>query len=253
MLSLVGLGLWDEKDLTLRGFERARKADKIYLESYTSKWHGKIENLEKIFEKNVVQLERNDLEEKAKKIIEEAKDLNIVILVPGDPLIATTHSSLLLEAKKEGIKTEVIHNASIYSAIGETGLHVYKFGASATIPFPEKTGEILPVSTYETLEENKKRNLHTLLFLDIMGERNMSPNEGMNIMLKTEEVMKKKAFTEDTYIIILGRAGSEKPLMVYGKVKNLLGKDFGGPPFVIIVPGELHFTEREYLQIHRID
>ena len=254
MLILIGLGLWDERDLTIRGFETARKADKVYMETYTSKWSGNVKNLEKILEKKIIQFKRRDLEEKSNELIEEARKSDVAILVPGDPLIATTHSSLIIEARKRKVKTKIIHNSSIYSAIGETGLHVYKFGASATIPFPEKTKEMLPVSVYELLEENKKRNLHTLLFLDVIAEKKkfMSPKEGMEIMLKTEEVVNHKIFTLNTPVIIFGRAGSENPLIVYGKVKDLINRKLGDPPFVIIVPSKLHFTEKEYLESFRV-
>ena len=36
MLYLVGLGLGDEKDITVRGLEVVRSCDVIYLEAYTS-------------------------------------------------------------------------------------------------------------------------------------------------------------------------------------------------------------------------
>ena len=36
MLYLVGLGLGDAKDITVRGLEIVKKADKVYLEAYTS-------------------------------------------------------------------------------------------------------------------------------------------------------------------------------------------------------------------------
>lgn len=250
MLTLIGLGLWNEKDITIKGFERARKADRVYVELYTSKWHGDLKNLEKIFDKKVEVLKREDLEEDSDKILQEAKEKNVVLFVPGDPLIATTHASLLMDAKRKRIDTEVIHSSSIYSAIGESGLHIYKFGATATIPFPEKTSELFPISTYETIRENVKRGLHTLLLLDVISEKNryMTPNEGMEILLKTEEQMKENIFTRNTKIVVFVRVGSEKPLLVYGNVKNLIGRNFGEPPFVMIVPGELHFTERDYLK-----
>ena len=53
----------------------------------------------------------------------------------GDPFCATTHSDLFLRAIKHGIKVKVIHNASIMSAVGITGLQVYLFGPSISIPF----------------------------------------------------------------------------------------------------------------------
>lgn len=36
MLHLVGLGLADEKDITVRGLEIVKKAERVYLEAYTA-------------------------------------------------------------------------------------------------------------------------------------------------------------------------------------------------------------------------
>ena len=36
MLYLVGLGLADETDITLKGLQIVKQADRVYLESYTS-------------------------------------------------------------------------------------------------------------------------------------------------------------------------------------------------------------------------
>jgi diphthine synthase len=248
MLSLIGLGLFDEKDLTIRGLERAKNADKIYVEFYTSKWHGDVKKLEKNIGKKIEVVDRKNLEEESNKIIEEAKRKKIVIFVLGDPLVATTHISLLSDAKKAGVRTEVVHNASIYSAVGETGLHLYKFGRTVTIPYPEKTESTDTVA--DAIEKNLKMGLHTLLLLDVISEKEkyMRPKEGIETLLK----MKKIFFTENTEIVVFARAGNDKPLIVYGKVKDLIEKDFGEPPFVIIIPGKLHFTEKEYLEMFRV-
>lgn len=255
MLILIGLGLWDEEDITLKGLKRAKNADVVYLEIYTSKWHGNLERLESILDKKINVVRREDLEEGSDKILEEAKDKKVVLFVPGDPVIATTHASLLIDAKNKGIETEVIHNASIYSAIGETGLHVYRFGATVTIPFLEKTSNKLPKSIYETIRENKRKGLHSLLLLDVISEKNkyLTPNEGMKILLEIEEKIKKNIFMNDTEIVVFARAGSKNPLIIHGKVENLIKEDFGEPPFVIIVPGELHFTEMDYLKSYRVE
>jgi diphthine synthase len=248
MLSLIGVGLSKENGLTLESLDLLKNSDKIYIELYTSKWYGSLEKLEKIIGKKIIKLKRSDLEENSKKILEEAKQRRISILTPGDPLVATTHITLLLDAKKLGIKARVIHNASIYSAVAETGLHLYKFGATVTIPFPEKIKDELPESIFKIIEENKKRGLHTLCLLDIVSEeeRYMTPKEGMNILLKSK-------IKENDEIIVFGRAGSEENLIVYGKIKNLINKNFGNPPFVLIIPGKLHFTEKEYLDYYRVD
>ena len=36
MLYLVGLGLADERDITVRGLEVVKKAERVYLEAYTA-------------------------------------------------------------------------------------------------------------------------------------------------------------------------------------------------------------------------
>lgn len=36
MLYLIGLGLGDAKDITVRGLDIVKKAEKVYLEAYTS-------------------------------------------------------------------------------------------------------------------------------------------------------------------------------------------------------------------------
>lgn len=250
MLTLIGLGLHDENDITLRGLEEAKNADKVYIELYTSKWHGNLQNLEKLIGKKIQELTRKDLEEGSKQILNQAKNQNVVIFVQGDALVQTTHIALLQEAKKLGIKTKIVHNASIISTLGETGLHPQKFGPYITIPFPEKTKGELPDSVYEVISENKKRGLHTLCLLDVVGEENryMSANEGMRALLSLEDKFKKKVFTEDTEVVVFARAGSDDSQIVYGKIIHVSNKDFGEPPHVLIVLGRMHFTEKEYLE-----
>ena len=250
MLTLVGLGLFDEKDVTPRGIEAAKAADAVYIELYTNAWRGK-DGLEKIIGKKIIELKREDLEQHAGKIINEAKTKDIVLFVSGDPMIATTHSMLLADSKKAGIKTKVVHNASIVSAIGETGLHVYKFGATATVPFPEKTGGKLPESIYDVLKSNNAAGLHTLLLLDIKPEKCMTPNEAIKILLELEKKCSGKIFTDEMEIIVFARAGAPESEIIFGKVRELKGVDFGKPPMVLIVPGKMHFSEREHLEQFR--
>ncbi len=243
MLTLVGLGLFDERDLTLRGLEATKNADKVYIELYTGRWGGSVERLSKTIGKDIVELFRKDLEENSSKILDEAKNKKITILVQGDPLVATTHNSLLLDARKKRIKTEIIHNASIVSAIAETGLHIYKFGPSVTIPFPEKTKGKAPESIFEIIKANKKRGLHTLCLLDVVAEEDkyMTVTQGLRILSLD------KMFAKDR-LVVFSKAGSNTPSIFYDTVSNLIKKDIKDIPSVIIIPGKLHFTEKEFLE-----
>jgi diphthine synthase len=104
-LVLVGLGLYDEKDVSVRGLEEIREADAVFAEFYTSLMPGlSIQKLEEMTGKTVKVITRRVLEEEeGEPIFEAAKNGKAVLLVPGDPLISTTHVDLRISAKKRGI------------------------------------------------------------------------------------------------------------------------------------------------------
>ena len=164
MLYIIGLGLNNEKDLTLRAIEIAKKCE-CFAEFYTSIWKGSLEDLKEIIGKDIKLLKRKDLEENLELLLEKAKQNDIAVFVPGDPLAATTHFNLVFEARRKKIPVKIIHNASIFSAIGETGLQLYKFGKTATIPLNGKLENVK-----KTIRNNKKLGLHTLLLLDLDKE-----------------------------------------------------------------------------------
>jgi diphthine synthase len=208
-----------------------------------------IESLEKMLKKKVIQLKRSDLEENAKEaILKIATNHRVALLVPGDPLVATTHLNLRISAEKIGIKTKVIHGASIISAApGLAGLQNYKFGRSVTIPFPEANH--LSETPYDVIRENQKLGLHTLIFLDIRAEENryMVVRDACEILLAIERKRKENVFTENTLAVGVARAGSDDPIVKAGYPRELIGFDFGLPPHTLIVPGKLHFMEAEAL------
>ena len=245
----VGLGLYDEIGISLRGLEEVKTADNIFVELYTSLMsHFSIENFERISGKKLYMVSRKELEEEnAEAILKAAETGKAVLLVPGDPLVATTHVALRIHAEKLGIKTRVVHGASILSAvIGLSGLHNYKFGKSVTIPFPSETPSETP---YEVIAQNKKFGLHTLCLLDIKVDENryMKIHEGLESLLKIEEKRREKMITMDTLVVGIARAGSSNPMVKAGFLKDLLSYDFGEPPHSIIFPGKLHFMEAEAL------
>jgi diphthine synthase len=252
MLTLIGLGLHSEEDITVKGLEEAMSCDVLFAEFYTSTMTGlDFENLQEIVEKEITVLERSGLEEKSKELLELAKTQKVGLLVPGDPLISTTHIHLRIEAKRMGIETRVIHNASIHSAgPGVSGLQNYKFGRSATVAMPQEG--FAPETPYDVIKENKERGLHTLLFLDIKveGEKriHMTANEAIKTLLEMEEKRKDGVFVSDTLCIVLGNVGSDEPVMKAGKAEELTDEDFGPAPHSLIVPGELHFVEEDYLK-----
>ena len=245
----IGLGLYDEKDITLKGLETARRCDMVFAEFYTSLLAGTtIDRIEELIGKPIRRLSREEVELNFEKIVlSEAKDRDVAFLTAGDPMVATTHSDLRIRAKQMGIESYVIHAPSIYSAIAITGLHIYKFGKSATVAYPEKNW--FPTSHYDVIKENRERGLHTMLFLDIKADQNryMTANEAMEILLQVEEMKGGNVFTPDTLVVVLARAGSLNPTLRAGYVRDMIKEDFGKQPHVMVVPGKLHIVEAEYL------
>jgi len=244
MLYFIGLGLWDEKDISLRGLEIAKNADKVYLEQYTSILKGASkEKIEELLGRDVILLERVSLEQDV-GWIKEAKEKDIALLVGGDPLVATTHSDLMMRAWDGGIRTKVIHNASIFSAVAESGLQIYKFGKTATVAYWEENYK--PTSFYGVVNENEERGLHTLLLLDIKTDRQMSPNEAIGIMERIDPSFGKKE------IVVMGRVGGNVGI-AYGTAESLKKADHGTGLHVLIVPGKMHVMEKAFLQHFRKD
>ncbi|MBW2995008.1 diphthine synthase, partial [Candidatus Woesearchaeota archaeon] len=159
------------------------------------------------------------------------------------------HTDLYLRAVKEGIKVKVIHNASIINAIGEVGLQLYKFGKTTSLVFPEEKYQ--PESAYDAIKENKNAGAHTLVLLDIKSEQNkfMTVNEAIKLLLEIEAKRKEKIFTKDTLCIGVARIGSDNQMIKAGSAKKLLNIDFGPPLHALIVPGNLHFVEKDMLKL----
>jgi diphthine synthase len=96
-------------------------------------------------------------------ILEQAKTDDVAFLVIGDPLGATTHTDLVLRARQLSIPTQIVHNASIITAVGVTGLQLYSFGETVSIPFWTESWK--PDSFWDKIAQNKQRGLHTLCLL----------------------------------------------------------------------------------------
>src|SRR3989338_1898923 len=246
-LYFIGLGLNSEKDISINGLEAVKKCDLVYLENYTSILNCKKEDLEKFYNKKITFARRNVVEADDNEILENAKSKNVAFLVAGDPLVATTHIDLFLRAKKEGIMCNVIHNVSIITAVGMTGLQIYKFGKITSIPLENENIE----TPYDTLEGNLSLGSHTLFLLDLNPEEEklMSINDAIRYLLKIEIKKNKKIFTEKTLCIGCARLGSENQLIKAGAAKELLKHNFGKPVHCLIVPGKLHFMEEDGLKI----
>ncbi|MBE0521653.1 MAG: diphthine synthase [Candidatus Methanoperedenaceae archaeon] len=250
MLTFVGLGLYDEKDITVKGLEAVRSADEVYAEFYTSHLIGtNIEKIEEFYGRKLIVLKREDVENDP-LWLSKAKDKNIVFLTGGDAMVATTHIDLRLRAREMGIETKIIHAPSITSAIsGLSGLQNYRFGKSATIPFPYMRNDtaIISEAPYDTIKMNRQHDLHTLIFLDIDVEKGfMDIKTAVSLLLEMEE-RRGEGVLEKSLAVGIARAGSETPCVHAGYLENLQSYDFGEPLHCLIIPASLHFIEAEAL------
>jgi len=231
-LLLIGTGI--AFDLTLSAIEELKNCDDVYIEGYTNLIEDdKIKQLERLIKKKITLLERKDVE--SKLLIEKAKNAKVALLASGDPLTATTHVTLLLDAKKTGVEIRVIHNSSIYTvAAGKAGLQIYRFGKTASLVNPRPNYK--PTSSLDIIRENLTRNLHTLVLLDT-EPKFMEAKDALEMLSEFE------------HAVVLSRLGEKDEKVVFGTINELKNnKNLGASPFSIIIPAKLHLIEEEYLE-----
>lgn len=242
--TFIGLGLNDEKGITLEGLETAKQSNAVFAEFYTNpmpRLH--IQNLESQIGKGIQIVKRQDLEDGGGQALLNAVRMgSVALLVPGDPMIATTHVSLRLALSKIGIKSRIIHAASVISAIsGSTGLQSYKFGKSVTIPFDDP----LPNSVQQTIQDNRERGLHTLLLLDVRSDL----RDQLTIPVALRKLANANLEMQGYFAVGAARIGASDEEIRAGRIKTLINEKFGNPPHSIVVVGKRHFMETEGLKV----
>ncbi|MBC8437939.1 MAG: diphthine synthase, partial [Euryarchaeota archaeon] len=189
-LWLIGLGPGDLDLMTVAAVEKSKKCDYRFLEGYTAllpdnqleKLTGLVGGFEKVMRPGV---------ENPKEILDLAKKSKVALMVVGDPLQATTHVDLQLRAEALGVNCHIIHGISITTIVtGAVGLQSYRFGRQVTLAYPY--GEYLATSPFNLILENRERNLHTLVLLDLdptgMGveiQKPMSPKVAIDVLIRS--------------------------------------------------------------------
>ncbi|MEF8802158.1 MAG: diphthine synthase [Halolamina sp.] len=255
MLTFIGLGLYDERSVTVEGQEALRDADRAFAEFYTSRLVGSsVEELVAYHDIAIEVRDRAGVEQDPEPVLDAAEEADVVFLTAGDTMISTTHVDLRLRAHERGIETRVIHGVSAQSAAsGLTGLQNYRFGKATTLPFPgAHGGDDVPASVVETIEVNRERNLHTLVYLDIKVD---DPTADAAGLAEGEEYMTGDYAAEllargwaDELAVVVARAGSPDPLVVADRLSELATQDFGGPLQLLVVPAEPHHLEADALE-----
>ncbi|KAI9684731.1 MAG: diphthine synthase [Trizodia sp. TS-e1964] len=269
MLYLIGLGLSSEKDISVGGLEVVQRAERVYLEAYTSILLVDKAKLEAFYGREVIEADRELVELGSDEILKDAATLDVAFLVVGDPFGATTHTDLFLRARALAIPTTVLPNASILSAIGCTGLSLYNFGQTVSMVFYTPTWR--PASWYDRVRENCSLGLHTLLLLDIKvkeqseenlmrGRRVFEPPRYMSVaqcarqMLETEGVKGEGVCGADALAVGAARVGGEGQKLLCGTLAELCEQDLGPPLHSLVLLGRrTHDIERDYIRAFAVD
>lgn len=272
-LILIGIGLGGIKGMTLEAIEASKNADRRFYESYTALWSEK--NLKELEEEigEITTVMRPEIENPV-EILELAKSSCVAILVVGDPLQATTHVDLQLQAMENGVTCRVIHGTSITGLVtGAVGLSNYKFGRQTTLTYPYNGW--VATSPLEVIATNRIQNLHTLVLLDLdptgegVGKQiPMSPLNASNSLLLMSEKLKNSVddFPRDTKyqlmkidackticseigslpVVLCSDMGTDDQVIAYTNVENL-GNFAYGRLHCLIIPAELSDTEEKAL------
>ncbi|KAF8821323.1 putative diphthine synthase [Cardiosporidium cionae] len=279
VLTLIGLGLADSRDISLKGYDATKAADYVYMESYTSCLIASKEELEECYGKNIIDADRDLVEMGCEVLLDRAESAKVVLLVVGDPLCATTHADIVLRAKRRGISVEIIHNASIMSAIGICGLdskielllsipfdQMYRFGETISIPFFENNWK--PDSFYDRIKRNRDSNLHTLCLLDIKTKerslenlmrdrrvyeppRFMMIRQAIEQLFEIEHIRKENVCHESVKVFGVARVGTQTERIKSGTLHQLTKEEFGEALHsLIICAPQLHDVENEFYEYY---
>lgn len=246
-LVFIGLGLHDEKGVTLRGLEEARAADVVYAETYTARPpDDSLEAIGRLLGKEIRVLSRRDLED-GRDILAAAAERRVALLVPGDAMAATTHVDLRLRAVAANIATRVVPGVSILTAAaGAIGLQAYKFGRTTTVPFPAPG--FAPTSPLEAILGNLRAGLHTLVLLDLREDGTfLEPREALLALVRMAADAGTSEFGPWTLACVLSRVGAPDTRAMAAPISDLLDRDCGPPMHCLVIPGALHFLESEAL------
>ena len=191
-LILIGMGPGGVSGMTVAAVNAAKSADYRRYEAYTALWSD--DDLAELESEigDIQRVMRPEVEDPV-ELLQLAKNETVALLVVGDPLQATTHVDLQLQAREAGVECTVIHGISITGLVtGSIGLSNYRFGRQTTLTYPY--GGWIATSPLEVIALNRIQGLHTLALLDLDptgegtgGQIPMQPTDAANSMFLMAE------------------------------------------------------------------
>ena len=234
MLYIIGLGL-NKNGISVEGLEIVKRCKRVYLENYTVDFPYSEGMVEEVIGKKIIPADRKKVE--SLEIVDEAKKMDVALLVYGAPLTATPHISLIEEAKKSRVKCKMIYAGSVLDAVAETGLQIYKFGKIASMPMWKRNFE--PTSFMEIVKENESINAHSLILMDISLHFKTAIKQ-LKISAEKYDVKLKK-------ILVCQMLGTKHKKIYYKNVEEFEGEQMK-KPYCLVIPSKLHFVEKDFLK-----
>jgi diphthine synthase len=272
MLHLIGIG-YKKEHLSKEMLNAIAQSDSVFLEYYTSFYQDSFEELSSYLEKEIIICDREDIESNIEeKILNPAKEKDIALLIIGDPLIATTHTDLILRCKELEVDIKVYNNVSVGNFITRTGLQFYKFGKITSIPF--FTEKFMPRTPFLVHLDNHKMGAHSLFLLDLNPSNDIAYKghdkyleahkafqfllDIPKLMLENEEIEEKDTLIidEEDKAVICSRLGFDDETIVYGTISELIEYDKNHnlrEPLCIIIPGDMHEMEEKFLNQYKVE
>ncbi len=273
-LVLIGMGPGMLASMTNEAIIAAKSADCRYYEAYTAVWpEEELNHLEK--EIGLIQKVMRPEIEHPEEILDLSKDNLVAVLIVGDPLQATTHVDLQLQAMEQGIDCRIIHGVSITNIVtGAIGLSNYKFGRQTTLTYSYSNW--IATSPLEVLAMNRVMGQHTLALLDLdptgagIGEQQpMRPRDAVeSIRLMIERIsseiediedndnltkLKKQAIGEliatkftDWPVVLCSDMGADNQSIIYTNLAKL-GDLPGGNMNCLVFPASTSDVEEKAL------
>lgn len=244
-LWFIGAGLADERGLSERAWEVLTAAQEVFAEEYTAVLApGSLDRLGRRIGRGVQRLDRVATESGAAILAALERGGPVAFVIPGDPFAATTHLSLRLACERAGHRWHYLPNASVLTAAaGFLGLIPYRFGRTASLPFPDP--HFAPISPLEMIAENRSRSLHSLVLLDLRPEsgRFMLAGEAIDLMLERD--LEGRAVSPRRPLGVVARVGTESAAAWFGPPDELRAIDFGPPMHSVVVPADRLHPEEE--------
>ena len=222
--------------MTIAAINAAKNADYRRYEAYTALWSD--EDLAELEAEigEIKRVMRPEVEDPV-ELLKLAKNETVALLVVGDPLQATTHVDLQLQASEAGVECNVIHGISITGLVtGSIGLSNYRFGRQTTLTYPY--GGWIATSPLEVIALNRIQGLHTLTLLDLDptgegtgGQVPMQPTDAANSLFLMAEKLS-DSIDEMPYDTNLGGLKIDACRSICENISNLmvvLCTDMGTP------------------------